>query len=138
GRARPDLELLVVVELGARARDERRRLLVLEREQAPGPALDALGRARLRLLDEERPPLPDREPDRVVVLEVADGLDGHAEPAPGRRRQRRAELEVGARARLVDDDPGPEAAHLIEELGGELRLLLARRHVEVVGRRDAA
>ena len=136
-RGRLDLEHLVVGELLGR-RPERTDRLHLERDQAAGQPLHALGGARLRLLDQERPALAHRQPDRVVVLDVAEKLHRHAQSPPRRRHQRRAEVDVAARPDLVDDDPRAEGAGLGEDLLRQLRVGAPGRLVQVERRRDPA
>ena len=67
------------------------------------------------MLDDQRAPLAHRQPDRVVGLEVAEVVDVEAEAPPAGRAQLRAQIEVGARARLVDDQPRAEALDLVED-----------------------
>src|SRR5258705_270528 len=65
-----------------------------EREDAARDALDVAGALRGGAVDEERLAAAHGEPHGVVVFDVAEVIDVHAEEALGDRRHRRAELQV--------------------------------------------
>ena len=62
--------------------------------------------------------------------------------SPRRRRpadlQLRAEIEIGARARLVDDDARAVAMDLLEHAAGERGIAVLDRVVQIERRRHAA
>ena len=138
--ARLGLEDLVVglILLEAERPDVGGRPIALAalREQAARDALDVLRDLGLGVLGHERAAPARREPHRLVGLDVAEVLERVPEPPPRRRLHPAAELEVGQRARLVDDEARPVAADLLlEALGGAAALARDAEEIERRARR---
>ncbi len=90
------------------------------------------------MIDDERAALAHRAPDGVVGLEVAEIVDVEPEAAATGRLELRAQIEIGARARLVDHDARAVAVDLVEHAAGDLRVAVLDRVVEIERRGHAA
>ena len=88
-----------------------------EREDAAGHALEVARALGGGAVDEQRLAAAHREPDGVVVLDLPEVVERHAEEAVGHHHHRRAQLQVALEPRLPDDEPRRDAPHLLRRDG---------------------